>query len=111
MNLCDFASSKEGNGNRGRGDVFWKFTDGEDVKGIRRSEESGLELAAQGLDRIANRSETVIRIFGDVVPSGVGVTDLVAKLGHRFSFAIVFLGGRARAQKLCADEVRMSIVK
>ena len=85
MDLGDVTAGRKSDGDRGRGDVFSEFGDGENVVGIQ-GEEGGLNFSAEGFDWAANGLEAILRILHHPGPGIVGEADLMAKEGHEISF-------------------------
>jgi hypothetical protein len=91
VDLSDVATGRESDGDRGRGDVFGEFRDGEDIVGIE-GKEGGLNFSPKGFEGAANGFEAVPRIFHHMGPRIVGEADLMTKVGHGISFS----GGLAK---------------
>jgi len=97
MDLSDLATGRKSDGDRGRGDVFGEFRDGEDIVGIERKK-GGLNFPPKRFEGAANSFEAVPRILHHMDPRIVGEADLMAKERHGISFS----GGLGeRTLRLC----------
>ena len=81
MDLGDVTAGRKSDGDRGRGDVFGEFGDGENVVRIQ-VEEGGLNFSPEGFDRTANGLEAILGILHHAGPGIVGEADLMAKERH-----------------------------
>ena len=81
MDLSDLATGRKSDGDRGRGDVFGEFRDGEDIVGIERKK-GGLNFPPKRFEGAANSFEAVPRILHHMDPRIVGEADLMAKERH-----------------------------
>lgn len=108
LDASNFSASGEGDGDGGGGDLAGEFGNGENVIGTQ-GEVGGMDFSAEGFDGSADGLETILRILENAGPCSVGVTNLMAVVGHRCWF---FPGeGRVRGKTIMSMREWGRIVK